>query len=255
MTARIALQLYTLRDFTKTPADIAQTLSRVRKVGYDAVQLSALGAIDPQELDRILRGEGLTVAATHVSLDRLENETAAVIDEHRLWGCRYIAVGGFFQKQYASADWFAFAQRYNRIAQKFSSSGISLGYHNHSHELARFDGVTALQILLDQLDPAVWFELDTYWLAHGGADPVQWIDRCAGRTPCIHLKDMGINPDRTQLMAEVGEGNLNWTAILSACRRASVEWLIIEQDTCYRDPFESVAISLRNLKAFGPAAQ
>ena len=62
---------------------------------------------------------------------------------------------------------------------------------------------------------------------------------------------MGIKPDRTQFMAEVGEGNLNWPAIVKSCKAAGVEWYLVEQDTCYRDPFESVAISLRNMKAMG----
>jgi sugar phosphate isomerase/epimerase len=53
------------------------------------------------------------------------------------------------------------------------------------------------------------------------------------------------------LMAEVGEGNLNWPAILEACRQAGVEWYIVEQDTCQRDPLESLRISLRNLQAMG----
>ena len=56
---------------------------------------------------------------------------------------------------------------------------------------------------------------------------------------------------RTQLFAEVGEGNLNWTSILDACKEADVEWYIVEQDTCQRDPFESLGISLRNLKEMG----
>ncbi|MCL6630865.1 MAG: GIY-YIG nuclease family protein [Armatimonadetes bacterium] len=66
----------------------------------------------------------------------------------------------------------------------------------------------------------------------------------------VHLKDMAIQ-NRTQIMAEIGEGNLNWPRILDACRKAGVEWYIVEQDTCERDPFESLAISLRNLKAMG----
>ena len=56
---------------------------------------------------------------------------------------------------------------------------------------------------------------------------------------------------REQLMAEVGEGNLNWPAILEACKAAGVEWYIIEQDVCQRDPLESLGISLRNVRAMG----
>ena len=245
----IAAQLYTLRQFTKTPADIARTLARVKKLGYDAVQCSALGPIEPRELDRMLRGEGLACCATHVPLERLKAEPQHVIEEHRLWGCKYAALSGLFQKTYTTDDWLSFARVFNEIGGQFEGSGVRLGYHNHSHELARFDGKTALQILLERLDASIWFEIDTYWVQHGGGDPAAWIGKVAGRVPCVHLKDMAVHPDRTQFMAEVGEGNLNWPAILDACRSSEVEWLIIEQDTCYRDPFESLGISLKNLNA------
>src|SRR6516162_675366 len=109
----IAAQLYTLREFTKTPADIASTLKRVRKIGYEAVQLSALGKIDAKELANILRGEGLACCATHVAPDRMKNETQAVIDEHKLWGCAYTAIGGFFPKEPLTQDWLNFACDYN----------------------------------------------------------------------------------------------------------------------------------------------
>ena len=55
----LAAQLYTLREFTKTPKDIAETMKKVKQIGYDAVQISALGPIDPKELAAILDGEGL----------------------------------------------------------------------------------------------------------------------------------------------------------------------------------------------------
>jgi sugar phosphate isomerase/epimerase len=54
-----------------------------------------------------------------------------------------------------------------------------------------------------------------------------------------------------QLFAEVGEGNLEWPQILEACRDANIEWYLVEQDICQRDPFESLGISLRNLKRLG----
>ncbi len=250
-SSALAAQLFTLREYTQTPSDIAKTFSKVKKLGYEAVQCSALGPIDPKELAKVLQNEGLACCATHVALDRLKNERQAVIDEHKLWGCRYTAIGGFFQNSYTTQDWLDFARDYSAIAKSFQGSGVSLGYHNHSHELARFDGETAFQILFERLDPTVWMEIDTYWIAHGGGDPIAWIRKASGRIPCVHLKDMAIKPDRTQFMAEVGEGNLNWPGILKACKEAGVEWYIVEQDTCYRDPFESLGISLKNLKGMG----
>src|SRR5213592_4644886 len=95
--SQIGAQLYTLREYTKTPADIAKTMARVKKMGYDAVQVSALGPIEASELAKILKNEGLTCAATHTSTEKMSNETQKLIDEHNLWGCKYTAIGGFHQ--------------------------------------------------------------------------------------------------------------------------------------------------------------
>ena len=252
MPTQIACQMYTLREFTKTPADIAKTMARVRKIGYQAVQLSALGPIDPKELAKILQNEGLACCATHVGPDRMKNETEKVIEEHKLWGCKYTAIGGYNPKEKGSTDaWMQFVNDYNATAKKFAGSGVSLGYHNHSHELVKFDGKQALQILIDKCDRSIWFEIDTYWITQGGGDPIQWINKVKNRIPCVHLKDMLVKHDRTQYMAEVGEGNLNMEGILAACRAAGTEWYIVEQDVCYRDPFDSVETSLKNLKGMG----
>jgi sugar phosphate isomerase/epimerase len=247
-TDHIAAQLYTLRDFTKTPKELAQTLHRVRKIGYPAVQVSAIGPIDPHELAKLLKEEGLICCATHTSLDRLRDNPETVIEELRAWNCAFTAIGGYFPKDATADLWNRFADDFNQIAEKFKGSGIVLGYHNHSHELIKFDGKTALQILLDRLEPSIAFELDTYWITHGGGDPAAWIRRVENRIPCVHLKDMGMCLPREQIMMEVGEGNLNWPAILDACKSAGVDWYIVEQDTCYRDPFDSLETSLRNLR-------
>ena len=132
----IGAQLYTLREFTKTPADIARTMARVKKLGYNGVQCSALGPIDPKELAKILQNEGLACLATHVPMDRLEKEPQKVIDEHKLWNCKYTATGGFFPKEATTQTWLDFANRYNNIAKQYAGSGLAVGYHNHSHELS-----------------------------------------------------------------------------------------------------------------------
>ncbi|HMB96364.1 MAG TPA: sugar phosphate isomerase/epimerase [Tepidisphaeraceae bacterium] len=250
--SQIAAQLYSLRDFLKTPEDIVKTLSRVKKMGYDAVQLSALGPIDSKELAKILKNEGLVCCATHVSVEEMRDNTQKVIDEHKLWDCKFTAIGGFFPKEPKTQDWVNFAEQFNAAVKKLDGSGITVGYHNHSHELAKYDGKTALQILLEKLSPKIWFEIDTYWIQHGGGDPIVWINKVKGRIPCVHFKDMTINNDRVQEMAEVGEGNLNWNGIIKACKEAGVQWYIVEQDHWYgRDGFAGMEKSLKNLKAMG----
>ena len=240
-SSQIGAQLYTLRDYTKTPADIASTMKRVKKMGYNAVQCSALGPIDPKELAKILSNEGLSNVATHVKIDDLEKEPQRIIDEHELWGCKYTAIGGFGWQGMTVEGWHDFAKEYNAVAANLGKLGLQIGYHNHSHELVKYNGQTALDLLVKELSKSVWMEIDTYWITHGGGDPIAWVNKVAGRIPCIHLKDMSITPERKQLMAEVGEGNLNFPGILEAAKKAGTQWFIIEQDdTNGRDPFESL---------------
>ncbi len=254
-TTQLAVQLYTLREFTKTPADIAKTLRRVKQLGYNAVQCSALGPIEPGELKKMLDDHGLICCATHVGLDRLRDHPDAVIEDHKLWNCQYTAIGGFFPKveDFNRNTWTRFIAEFNTIASRFRGSGLAIGYHNHSHEFARVGSAetNAWQMLMEGLSSDVWIEVDTYWVQHGGGDPSFWIDRCAGKIPCIHLKDIGIKPDRTHYMMEVGQGNLNWPRILESSKRAGVKWYIVEQDTCYRDPFDSLQTSLEFLHSMG----
>jgi sugar phosphate isomerase/epimerase len=144
-----------------------------------------------------------------------------------------------------------FAEEATRVGERLHDAGLTFSYHNHSFEFVRFGERTGLDIIYEESDPRyLQAEIDTYWVQHGGGDPAAWIRRMKDRMPVVHLKDMVI-VDGEQAMAEIGEGNLNWPAVLQACQEAGVEWYAVEQDICRRDPFESLRISYRNLRAMG----
>ncbi len=54
----------------------------------------------------------------------------------------------------------------------------------------------------------------------------------------IHIKDM--TRDDRQTFAEVGQGRLDIPTMVSVAEASGVKWLLVEQDVCERDPFESV---------------
>lgn len=247
---KVAAQLYTVRDHLKTPADIGRALARIRQIGYQAVQLSGLGPIDPAELKRILDGEGLVVSATHVSWQELQGSTEPIIERQKIWECEDLAIASM-PKEYRTAEGFAqFGREAAEKARELAQSGLRLSYHNHSFEFQQVGGQAGLAVLFDAAGGDLAAEIDTYWVQHGGADPAAWIRRFRGRLPVVHLKDMVILND-AQTMAEVGEGNMNWPAILSALKEAGTRWYMVEQDICQRDPFESLAISRQNLLSWG----
>ena len=255
----IGAQTYTIREHMQTPADMAKSFRRLGQMGYEAVQASGHGQVEAEELARMLADEGLYCAATHVGLD-LMKDTARCVAYHQALGCRYTAIGGHFSST-GPDGWKRFVDEFNTVGAALAEQGLRVGYHNHSHELAPLAGpaagvdATVLAMLIDRLDPAIWFEIDTYWIAHGGGDPAAWIDRAAasapGRVACVHFKDMAITPGREQKMCEIGSGNLNWPAILDACKRAGTEWYLVERDDGDMDPFESLEVSLKNMQAMG----
>jgi len=250
----LGAQLYTVREFTKTMEGVADTLKKVKDIGYTAVQISGFGRVDPKEVAKIVADLGLDVASTHMSWERFVEDLDAVITEHQLWNCKHPAIGGLFGKEWAGRQGLnKFLDQLGPVAAKLAEAGMDFSYHNHSHELVRVGEKTWLETLYDESDPQMLkAEIDTYWIQHGGGDPVWWIRRCSGRGPILHLKDMTISPEREQRMAPVGEGNLNWGAILEAAQQCGVEYACVEQDHHYGvDPFESLAISYRNLKEMG----
>jgi sugar phosphate isomerase/epimerase len=248
----IAAQMYTLRDFMKTPPDMAKTLKKIKEIGYGAVQLSGHGPVDDKEMKKMTDDNGLIICATHIGYELIRNNPDRVIEQHKIFECENPAIGGL-PGEYRSAEGFMrFAKEASQAVKKLADAGMRFSYHNHSFELEKFGSRTGLQILYEDSDPKLFnSEIDTYWVQHGGGDPAAWIRKLKGRAYLVHLKDMAIKGGQ-QRFAEVGEGNLNWPAIMDACKEAGTEWYIVEQDSTYeRDPFESMAISLRNLKAMG----
>ncbi len=248
---QIAAQMYTLRDFAKTPADLAKTLKKVKSIGYDVVQISGICAIEYSELKKMLDDTGLKVCATHIPYNRMKDEPEKVIEEHYIIECKYPAIGGLPSEFRNKEGYAKFAKEATQVGKRLADGGIFFGYHNHSFELERFGDRTGLHILYEDSDPRYFkAEIDTYWIQHGGGDPAAWIEKLSGRIPLLHLKDMAVQGN-DPIMAEVGEGNLNWPRILEASKKAGVEWYIVEQDICQRDPFDSLKISLENMQCWG----
>jgi len=171
----------------------------------------------------------------------------AVAAESRAWGCEFLVVPALPHAERTLEGYRRFAAESADLAARLRKHGLQLVYHNHSYELERFGDRTGLEVLLDAADPdALQAELDTYWLQYGGVNPSTWIRRWSGRVPIVHCKDMAVDQGNP-FMAEVGEGNLDWSDILSACREAGTKWLVVEQDESRQDPMASVAISYENL--------
>jgi len=252
----LAAQLYTIREFTQTEEDLARSMEKIHQIGYRAVQVSAIGPITPQKVKQIMDDNGLHICITHTNYESLWHKIDEVIDQHRLWNCRNVAIGSMPAEYRGGEEGFRrFSVEASRVGQSLVAAGLTFSYHNHSFEFERFGSRTGLDIIYQESDPRyLQAEIDTYWVQHGGGDPAAWIERMKNRLPVVHFKDMKVKVDGWNVqpvMTEIGQGNLNWPRILQACQYANVEWYAIEQDICPGDPFESLKISYQYLKSMG----
>ena len=247
---QVAAQLYTLREYLKTPSDVAMSMKKVRGIGYQAVQVSGMGPIPESELMQILDGEGLVCCATHEPGDRILNETDAIIERLQKLNCRHTAYP--HPSPTVNIDSLEgvldLARRLDVAGRKFREAGQVLAYHNHALEFRKVEGKSILEWIFEKTDKdIVQGEPDIFWVQRGGDDPLDWCRRLKNRIPLIHLKDYTVRDDKPAF-AELGKGTLDLPVIIREAEASGCQWFIVEQDDCYgQDPFECLATSHRYL--------
>ena len=246
---KIGVQMYTVREYLKTPQEINASLRRIKKMGYDMIQLSGLGPIDNDELAAMLKETGIEACGTHSPWDRVADraELAKLIDEHKKLGCSQIGIGikpNIYPDTYEG--YTDFIKKVNEICDQTTAAGLGFGYHNHELEFMKFNGVRAIDRLIEEC-PKLEFTLDVFWVQAGGANPCEYLDKLKNRIRILHIKDYRVN-GRQRQFAEIGQGNLDWPAIFSRTVQYGIPYVVIEQDADFLvDPFESLAMSRKFL--------
>lgn len=248
----IALQLYTMREPARQ--DLADTLKRVRDIGWEYVQWSGMPDLSAEQIRAALDAAGLKAIAAHCGVESFERDFDSAVGFWKTVGALDVAPGGMMADCRDSLDaWLRGAKRLDALGARLRSVGMRLSYHNHHSEFERFDGDPRckLDILYEETGPANLFaEFDTAWVQVGGADPAAYLRQYAGRCPVIHVKDLAAEKRGDHVwFTPLGEGILDWPAIFRAAREAGVEWYVYEQDTCDGDPLESARVSYAFLKA------
>lgn len=251
---QLGAQMFTVREYTRNTKELMETFAKIKGIGYEAVQVSGIGADIPvQAVADGLKENGLICAATHVGFGECQKDLDAVIAKHKAWGCAYVGVGSMPGEYCADAVGFErFAKEASAVADELAKAGLKFVYHNHNFEFRKFDGKLGMDILFENTSPNFQFEIDTFWVQRGAGDVRKWIEKVSGRMEVVHFKDMALTDASEQRMAYVGEGNLDWDGIVEACRAINVKWYLVEQDDCQgRDPFDCLKASREFLATKG----
>ncbi len=243
MPHRIGLQLYTLRE--AIAADMPATIRRVAEMGFDGVETAFFESTTPEAVASELRTCGLTVFAAHAALP-LGDASELALRQAELFGCSRIVWHGWPEdSRYSTRDGIdALAEEYNAAAMRARGGGLQLGLHNHWWEMTPVGEALPYRMLLAQIDPSIFFEVDTYWARVAGLDPAAVVAELGARAPLLHIKDGPAT--RHEPMLALGTGVIDIPAIVAASQPDA--WLVVELDECATDMAEATARSVAYLR-------
>ena len=252
------MQLWSLRAQIKADG-LPASLDLIKGWGITEVEGISVAGMTAGQVRTELDKRGLKAISTHVSYDQMAKDLPGVIHDVKALGakiaiCPWIPHEGAFDVALMTRV----ADNFNQWGAAVRAEGIRFGYHPHGYEFVA--NGTAGETLLDDLIRAtkpenVCYEMDVFWLVHGGGNPVKFFEKYPTRWVALHVKDMRKGaptgfadahaPDTDNVA--VGAGQIDWKAVLGAAQKIGVTYYFIEDET--PAPLENIPASLVYLRA------
>ncbi len=256
---QLGLQLWSLRDQFKS--DALTAMDTVVSYGISAVETAGTANMTPQKFKEELVSRGLDPVSAHVPYAALKKNFDAVLAEVQALGSSFAMIAWIpHEGEFDRMELEQAIKDFNEWGPKFAAHGIKFGYHPHGYEF--IPGQKPGEVFLDELIQGtagheVYYEMDVFWIVHGGGDPVTLLRKYSDRWVSLHVKDLrkgapkgltsGHAPATDNVI--VGQGIIDWVRVLSTARSVGIKYFFIEDETT--DPLSNIPASLeylRNLK-------
>ncbi len=250
-TKTLGIQLYTVRDAIS--ADLEKTLEQLAGLSFTQLEIYGYNGTffgkTRNEFQSILRNTGLKVVSSHHTTGILHDERGTLlnsweqsVEDLDFIGAEYMVCSYLFPEERTADNYRKLPELFDRSGEITRKAGIQFAYHNHDFEFEKFDeSGTVYDFILKQSSPElVKMELDLYWMAKAGMDPLSYFEKYPKRFPLWHVKDMKAG---TKDFAEIGSGTIDFKTIFEAREIAGLEHWFLEQDSSNKDMFESIKIS------------
>ena len=234
-----SLQLYSLREVPT----LRQRMEIAAQAGYTGVEFAGYDGIAGPEMRRLLASLGLRGTGSHIAYDALRDDLDGCVRYCLEAGITSAACPGCEMNDRDQA--LAQAEFLEACAERFGAEGIPFAYHNHAHEFADAgNGETLFDVLLHNTSK-LGAELDVFWAAYAGVDPLAFIQTYAGRVPLLHFKEFGAESANVEL----GRGCLDFAALARAGLAQGTRELIVEQEQYTMPPEESIRVDAAYMQA------
>jgi sugar phosphate isomerase/epimerase len=238
-TGTIGLQLYSLRHLFEK-GDIPGTLAMVRGWGFTDVEAAGTYKRTPADFAAEVKKAGLRITSTGADFNALTKDVGSIIKDAKTLGAQQVMCAWIpHEGRFSRADIDKAVPVFTQAGRAMRDAGIRFLYHVHGYEFQQGPDGTLFDALAKQTEPGVVdFQMDVFWVVHGGGNPVELFARYPNRFPSTHLKDMrkgtkvneptGNAPDDTSVV--LGEGIVDIAGVLRAANKAGVKTHFIEDE-------------------------
>ncbi|WP_136683830.1 sugar phosphate isomerase/epimerase family protein [Falsirhodobacter xinxiangensis] len=255
---RIGVQLFTVRALmAEASLGLEDTLSVLADAGIAQIEIGGdfLGRT-PAEFRKLVEDRGMRVASNHFGPRTMDGENPWYSEEGRAQcfatakelGLDHCGTAHYYNVPLTVEGFTEFAANMNIWGEHARANGLKFFFHNHNGEFTRFDGKPIYDILLEQTDPElVAFEFDIGWAAAAGEDAAALVRTHQARFPYFHVKDLNWAEDGNRTgridtlagekkfdFADVGKGEIDWTAVFAGLDDPSQHLFFIEHDDAGR---------------------
>ena len=254
----VGLQLWSVREYL--PKDLPGTLAKVRALGFREIEGAGLWGKTVSELRSALDTAGLRCQSAHMQFERLRDDLNGALAEAKALGARTVVCPWIpHQKTFTRDDALKAAEAFNRAGAEGAKADLKFAYHCHGYDFVPSPEGTLFETIATNTDPSrVLFQIDVFHTYHGGADPVQLINRHQARVTSLHLKDLkkglpvkvGTATGQPEEDVPVGTGQIDMPAVLRAAMKAKTSIYYVEDESA--DPWGHIPQSVAFLKAFKP---
>jgi len=243
----IGLQFWSINE--AAGEDLLGTIEKVAAMGYSGAQFAGFGEHSAEDVKAKMDEVGIKPAGAHVQLELLENDLEGTLKFHETIGNDLIIIPFLGEERRQSKeDYEKIAAILRDLGEKLHARGFTFAYHNHDFEFEVFDGKTGFDIIFENTDPNhLKMELDCYWAAFAGYDPLEVIDKYADRIISLHIKDQKADTDGPNSV-ELGTGILPLGDYVAKGKEVGSKWFVVEQEHFTKDPLESAAENVEVLK-------
>lgn len=247
---KLAVQLYSVRK--EMERDLEGTLRKIHEIGFHYVQLDGMRGNDSREVRCLLQKYELKVIGMHIKHDRFMNDLDGIIEEAYFFDCKTIFDKYIEEEDQTTAGYMATKAALINAAENLHPLGFRIGLHNPEYDFNEcIHGRRVMDYITDPVDGiCIYAEPDTYWIRAAGHDETEYIKRYSGRAPIVHMKDFlsGFElEDMDNNLVEIGQGEVDFRAIIEWGEVNGVEYYCIEQDRSKRDMFETLEASYQYL--------